>query len=60
MPVAHARVADSLRRGISAARFLHTSWRDTGGWGLKIPEGSGRLVEQGNQNLQRDICPDTF
>jgi len=25
-------VADSLRRGLSAARFLHTFWRDTGGY----------------------------
>jgi hypothetical protein len=29
--VAQARGADQLRRGLSAARFPYTIWRDTGG-----------------------------
>lgn len=30
LSVRMTRVADPLRRGLSAARFFHTSWRDTG------------------------------
>ena len=36
--MAQARVADLLRRGLSAAKFLHTFWRDTGS------EGSRRFL----------------